>query len=120
MSYIAGNLLLHMGDEYLAFQAFCNLMNRYILFAFYSFNMAEVNIFFNVYMRLLRQQLPKLAQLFEETGLSCSIYLFEWCVAVFSNILPLQVSSRVWDLWLYYGELFFMRVCLAISACLFD
>ena len=54
MSYVAGSLLLHLGDEYLTFQAFSNLMHRYLLFTFYLFDMPKVNIIFNVFMRLMK------------------------------------------------------------------
>ena len=54
MSYLAGSLLLHLGDEYSAFQAFTNLMHRYLLFTFYGFDMPKVNLNFHVFMRLMK------------------------------------------------------------------
>jgi len=60
MSYVAGSLLIHLGDEYTAFQAFANLMHKYMLFTFYSFDMPKVNIVFNVFMRLMKTHIPKL------------------------------------------------------------
>ena len=46
--------------------------------------------------------------------------MFEWVVAIWSNILPLALSSRIWDSWLFYGEVYFIRVCLAVCLCLWD
>ena len=60
-----------------------------MLFTFYSFDMPKVNILFNVFMRLMKQHIPKLYSVFHELGLQCSVFLFEWVVALFSNILPL-------------------------------
>ena len=42
--------------------------------------------------------------------------MFEWVVTVWANIFPLKMSSRIWDQWLFYGEVFFWRVVLAICA----
>ena len=87
MSYVAGCLLLHFGSELETFRMFANLMNREdMLFNFYSFDMDKVNIIFHIFMRLMKEKLPKLHQIFVETGISCSIFLFEWVVAAFSNI----------------------------------
>jgi len=82
--------------------------------------MDKVNIIFNVFMRLMKTHIPKLYSAFQELGLQCSVFLFEWVVAVWSNILPLALSSRVWDSWLFYGEIFFVRVCLAVCLCLYE
>lgn len=64
MSYVAGSLLLHLGDEYSAFQVFANLMHKYLLFTFYSFDMPKVNIVFNVFMKLMKLHIPKLFNVF--------------------------------------------------------
>ena len=64
MSYVAGSLLLHVGDEYQAFQAFANLMHRYLLFTFYSFDMPKVNFNFHVFMKLMKTYIPKLFDVF--------------------------------------------------------
>jgi hypothetical protein len=97
MSYVAGSILLHCADEFDAFKCFSNLMNRDLLFHFYSFDMEKVNIIFHVFMRLVKEKLPKLYNMFKSTNLSCSVFLFEWIVALYSNIFPLDVSSRIWD-----------------------
>ena len=94
------------------------MMNRYLLYNFYSFDMPKVNIFFHCYMRLLKERVPRLAQLMVDLQIQCSIFLFEWVIALFSNIFSLDVSSRLWDSYLYLGDAFLMKVCVAISAIL--
>ena len=97
MSYVAGSILLHCAGEFDAFKAFSNLMNRDLLFHFYSFDTEKINIIFHMFMRLIKDKLPKLHNLFKITSLSCSVFLFEWIVTIYSNIFPLEVSSRIWD-----------------------
>jgi len=116
MSYIAGSLLMHTGDEYLGFRCFANLINRYTLYNFYSFDMPKVNVFFHCFVRLLKERVPRLAQLMGELQIQCSVFLFEWVIALFSNIFSLEVSARLWDSYLFYGDPYLMKVCIAISA----
>lgn len=97
MSYVAGSILLHCEGEIEAFKCFSNLMNRDLLFNFYSFDMEKVNIIFHVFMNLMRDKLPKMYSVFKQTNLSCSIFLFEWIVALYSNIFPLETSAKIWD-----------------------
>ena len=102
MSYVAGSILIHCeGREHDAFVSFANLMNRDLLFTFYSFDMERVNIIFHVFMTFMRDKLPRLHASFKSSNISCSIFLFEWIVALFSNIFPLDTSARIWDQYLY-------------------
>ncbi len=65
MSYVAGSILLHYGKEFDAFVIFANIMNREdMLFNFYSFDMDKVNLVFHMFMRLMREKLPKLYDIF--------------------------------------------------------
>jgi hypothetical protein len=98
MSYVAGSILIHNeGKEHEAFKSFANLMNRELLFTFYSFDMERVNVLFHVFMTFMRDKLPKLHASFKKSNISCSIFLFEWIVALYSNIFPLDISARLWD-----------------------
>ena len=115
MSYVAGNILLHYGKELDTFICFANIMNREdILFNFHSFDMDKVNVVFHIFMKLMREKIPKLYEIFVFTGLSCSIFLFEWVVTLYSNIFQLDVSSRIWDNFFYYGDFFILKIALAI------
>ncbi len=97
MSYVAGSILLNYESEVDAFISFSNLMHRDLLFYFYSFDMEKVNVIFHVFMALMKEKLPKMHSVFKQTNLSCSVFLFEWIVAIYSNIFPLETSAKLWD-----------------------
>jgi hypothetical protein len=65
MSYVAGLMLLNCDGEFEAFRCFANLMNRDLIFDFYSFNMEKVNIIFHVFMNLMKEKLPKMYVMFQ-------------------------------------------------------
>ena len=65
MSYVAGSLLLHYGQELETFTVFANIMSREdMIFNFYSFNMDKVNVVFHIFMRLMKEKIPKLHEIF--------------------------------------------------------
>jgi len=37
---------------------------------------------------------------------------------LFSNILSLEISSRLWDSYFFYGDPYLMKICISISAIL--
>ena len=119
MSYVAASILLHYNDELETFKCLANLLNREdMLYNFYSFDMEKVNVVFHIFMRLLSEKLPELSEVFVSTGISCSIFLFEWIIAMYSNIFQLDLSSRIWDSILYFGEFYIMKTALAICVCI--
>lgn len=118
MSYVAASMLMHTGDEFLGFKCFANMMNKPLIYNFYSFDMPRINIFFHIFMRLLKEKNAKLGQIFDEFQIQPSVFLFEWVVVLFSNILHLDASARIWDNYFLYGDWYLMKVCLAICSCL--
>lgn len=73
-------------------------MHKQTLYTFFMFDMPHVNIDYNVFMRLTKQHIPRLYQAIEtEKALPIGVFLFEWVICMFSNILPLELSARLWD-----------------------
>ena len=93
-------------------------MNRDLLFNFYSFDMEKVNIIFHLFMYLLKQYIPRMHAVFKQVNISCSIFLFEWIVALYSNIFPLETIALIWDHYFFYGDYYLIKVAIAICACL--
>lgn len=71
-----------------------------------------------MFLRSLKERLPKMHHLFKVTSLSCSVFLFEWIVTIYSNIFPLETSARIWDQYLHFGDFYLLKVSVAICACL--
>ena len=118
MSFLAGTILINVGDEYLSFAQFANMVSKPLIFGFYSFEMRKINIFYNVFWRLLHEKNPKLGKVFDDFHIEPSVFLFEWVVTLYSNVLPIETSSRIWDNFFFYGEVFLMKIVLGICTCL--
>ena len=65
MSYVAANLLLFMENEYQSFVTFCNLMTKYPLMPFFSFNDVLVRKIMQLYKHVFAYNLPELCEHFE-------------------------------------------------------
>ena len=125
MSYIAALLCLYMTDTY---QAFCCLANVMIddnshFFAFFNLSRTISNEknrpsayydIFNVALSEHSKSLHRKMMELKDNGLEPSVYLFNWLQTAYLRILPLNVTSRVWDLFLIDGTPFLFRVGVAL------
>ena len=113
MTFIASLLLLNM-EEYDAFVAFANLINRPLHTALFSVDRKSVSIYVTTFKKLLWSLLPELAGHFARHQLSPEVYLFEWLLPIYCRSFSIDVTSRIWDVYLRDGEHFLFVVALAI------
>ncbi len=73
-----------------------------------------MNRYFRVHEILLEHNLPKLYKHFKEQNVKPDLYLIEWVFTLFSKSLPLDVMSRVWDVFFRDKEEFLFRTALGI------
>ncbi len=102
MSYIAAVLLLNV-EPYVAFQCFANLLQHNIYFDFFRLERDRIDVHLGVYASLLDERLPKLARHFKQEGVRPDMYMIDWLMTLFSRSMPMNVSARVWDLYLSPG-----------------
>lgn len=125
MSYIAALLCLYMTDTYQAFICLSNVMidDKSHFFAFFNLSRTLSNennrpsAYYRIFMVALSEHsksLSKKMTILEEYGLAPSAYLFNWLQTAYLRILPLNVTSRIWDLFLIDGTSFLFRVGVAV------
>ena len=73
-----------------------------------------MNRFFRVHQVLFEYNLPKLYRHFNEQKVKPDLYLIEWIFTLFSKSLPLDVMSRVWDVFFRDKEEFLFKTALGI------
>jgi hypothetical protein len=119
MSFLAAMLLLNM-ESAQAFICFANLLNNQLLLSFFRVNQTVMNAYYQTYEELFKENLPKLYKHFNENNLTPDLYLVDYIYTLFSRSLPLDVASRVWDLFLRDGDEFIFRAALGILAMYCD
>ncbi len=113
MSYLASILLLNL-DQFEAFVALANLLNRELYFNFFRMDVSRMRVYMDTYAHLLRDKLPKVDAALTRMGVSGDMYLFEWLLTVYSRSLALDIAHRIWDNFLLHGPVFLFRTALAI------
>lgn len=68
--------------------------------------------YYATYDQLFRENLPRLHAHFDQVALTPDLYLLDWVYTVFAKAMPLDVASRVWDVFLRDGEAFLFRTAL--------
>lgn len=113
MSFLAAILLLNM-DATDAFICLANLLNNDYLMACFRMDHIRINRYFKLHQILFQFNMPKLFDHFEEQKVKPDLYLIDWVFTLFSRSLPLDVVSRVWDVYLRDKEEFLFRASLGL------
>uniref|UniRef100_A0A0K8TSK8 Putative rab gtpase-activating protein 1-like isoform x3 n=1 Tax=Tabanus bromius TaxID=304241 RepID=A0A0K8TSK8_TABBR len=117
LSFIAASLLLHMPEE----DSFCvlvALMYDYGLRDLYKHGFE--NLYMRLYQlsRLMKDQLPKLYEHFEKTGVETHMFASQWFLTLFTARFPLYFVFHVLDVFLLDGMPILFQVAITLlSVC---
>ncbi|CAK9298565.1 unnamed protein product [Gordionus sp. m RMFG-2023] len=99
MSFIGAILLLNMEP---CFQTF------------YKLDQNDMKKYFDLYSEFLEVNLPELHDHFAHLNFTPDLYLTDWIYTIYSKSLQLDVTCKIWDLFLRDGETFLFRTALGI------
>ncbi|CAO3655034.1 unnamed protein product [Mucor hiemalis] len=113
-SFLAGTLLLNMNGQE-TFTSLVNMIsNSDVLSALYNSDEKKIQGFFKVFNVIFAENLPKLYLHFKNLTLTPENYLPDWFMTVFASIIPLELSSRLWDIYLLHGDIILFRTGLVV------
>lgn len=75
--------------------------------------------YFATFEEVLHENLPQVAGHLKNLNVLPNMYFLDWVLTVFSRSFPLDVSARIWDIYLRDGEEFFFRAGLGIDPTMF-
>lgn len=114
MSFVAAVLLLYM-DPYEAFSCFANmLLYKSCFLHFFRIKMPEVKCYLMVHERLLAEDMPALYNHFKQHGIESDLYMINWVMSLYCRALPLDLVTRIWDLYVLDGDLAIFRAALGL------
>ncbi|XP_012287014.2 TBC1 domain family member 12-like, partial [Orussus abietinus] len=113
MSFLGAVLALNM-EPADAFICLANMLNGPCHRAAYALDGERMMAYFEAYKVALAECLPRLHQHFVATGLTPDLYLLDWLYTVYAKAMPLDVASRVWDLFLRDGDEFLFKAALGV------
>ncbi|KAG1146843.1 hypothetical protein G6F37_007826 [Rhizopus arrhizus] len=113
-SFLAGVLLLNMNTVE-TFTSLINLINSSeVLSALYKSDEKRIQGFFKVFNVIFAENFPKLYLHFKNLTLTPENYLPDWFMTIFASIIPLELSSRLWDIYLLHGDIILFRTGLVV------
>jgi hypothetical protein len=113
MSYLVAGFLLNM-ETLDAFICVANFINKPFNLAFYITDRSQMYKYTTVADTIMATLLPKVHKHFKDLSIEPEQYLVDWFMTVFLKPLPLDIASRVGDIYFLEGEIFLFKVALAL------
>jgi Rab-GTPase-TBC domain len=115
MSFLAAVLLLYMDEPCEAFVCFVTmLLHKSCFLHFFRMKMPEVRIYLSMHDALLREEMPALHAHFKAHSVDADLYMINWVMSLYCGALPLDLVSRIWDIYVLDGDLAIFRAALGI------
>ncbi|KAF8055637.1 rab-GTPase-TBC domain-containing protein [Lyophyllum atratum] len=116
LTLIAGHLLL-LAPEEDAFWIFVSIMDTHIR-AYYSSTASQVDVDASLFSRALESVDPAVAKkMFTDLSIPPNALCRPWFTSLFVGCLPSDYLNRVWDIFLFEGVPFLLRVALVLVSC---
>lgn len=113
LAFPAALLVLNMSPAE-AFVCLVNLVQKSYLRSFYSANSDEVEAYYRVFDTLLADYMPRVYANFSAQVVRPSLYLFPWLSTLYTAFLPLDLATRIFDVFLLEGDSFVFRVAIVL------
>lgn len=114
VNYIAGLLLLYL-PPLQTFVTMVNVLNRALPLALYTRDEPVLNRFAAIFMTRLSQSLPRLHKhLHDELQIPPLTYLEPMLVSLLAKQSPVDISSRIFDIYAFEGDAFLMRAVIGV------
>ncbi|GAA5906200.1 uncharacterized protein JCM6883_005474 [Sporobolomyces salmoneus] len=113
LAYPASLLLVNMPPPE-AFISLLNLIHKSFLKSFYSSNSSSLSSYERVFDTLLADSMPKVYSNFSSSVVRPSLYLVPWLTTLFIGYLELELSTRLFDIFLLEGDSFAFRTSLVL------
>lgn len=112
-SFTAALFLMNMPPQD-AFLSLVNISRKSCLSYFYNNKKAEIEAFYRIFDTLLADAMPKVFRNFQERRIRPSLYLRPWITTVYIAFLPVELATRIMDVFVLEGDSFLFRVALAL------
>ncbi|XP_015366092.1 PREDICTED: growth hormone-regulated TBC protein 1-A [Diuraphis noxia] len=113
LNYIAGLLLLITKNEESCFWLLRVLVEN-ILPDYYSKTMEGVIVDIEVFSRLVKKKCPEVSKHMINLEMPWALVVTKWFICLFSEVLPIETTLRVWDCLFYEGSKILFRVGLML------
>ena len=90
-------------DKFQAFVALMNITLSHNIIPFYRFDEHQIRKRLQIFKQIFYHNLPELCDHFENLDILPEHYLIEWSMTLFSKNLNIDISARIWDIYMIEG-----------------
>ena len=112
-NFIAGFALLFLSEE-MAFWCMCALINYIVPQGYFVDPMTDSRADQPVLRDLIRTHLPDMDAVLNEHHFDLSLISFNWFFTLFVEIVPTEVTLRIWDVLLYEGDMILFKAAFGL------
>jgi len=113
LNFVTGVLILVMEEEE-AFWCLVQLMKVNCMEKIYSKGMPGLQLYTNIFDRVIEKLLPRVAQTFREKEIRANMFALKWFLTLYGCVLPLDVVFRIWDAFVLESWEVILRIGLAL------
>ncbi|KAI5795083.1 rab-GTPase-TBC domain-containing protein [Geopyxis carbonaria] len=115
---VAGLLLLNLSADQ-AFVTLANILNRPLPLAFFTQDEGAMSRAYGLFLKAFQYKLPSLHRhMHINLGLDPMYYLEPMFLTLFSLHCPVDITSRIWDVYAFEGDSFLVRCAVAVLTVL--
>jgi hypothetical protein len=118
LSYIAGTLLLHM-EKFQAFVCFMNIILSPNILPFYLLDEKNIKKRLDLFYDIFKINLPELFDHFKEKEIMPEHYLLEWFMTLYTRNVYIDLSFRIWDIYMIEGPRAIFEASCALLCILY-
>ena len=107
-------MLLSFCNEVDSFSCVANLLHSYHFLSFFKGHVKELKHRIDIFNDYFKFNLPDLYHYFQVIDVTTDLFLIDWMLSLYSKHLSLDIAARIWDCFMLDGEVFGIKVGIAI------
>ena len=113
LSYVAGTLILQM-EKFQSFICLMNIILNPAILPFYRLDEDKIKNRLDLFQEIFYSNLPKLYNHFINLDIIPEHFLIEWFMTLFSRSLSIELTFRIWDIYVIEGICVLYKTAIVI------
>jgi hypothetical protein len=113
LSYVAGTLILQM-EKFQSFICLMNIILNPAILPFYRLDEDKIKSRLDLFQEIFYCNLPKLYNHFINLDIIPEHFLIEWFMTLFSRSLSIELTFRIWDIYVIEGICVLYKTAIVI------